>query len=1116
MDIFNIQNLINEGKIVKLSDIDPTKAYLQLGVFQNGNREKGAGNANTYESYAIPISELIPGGGGGGCEVHTITSAEAQILISSDGVIPCDIYVITGVDVNLYGGTTIIVRGEDTNHFTSEGYGLFYNPKYDVNDISYGIYSPFSSFTLSSDPLIPFAPGENILADNGATAIMFGSAFSGMTCYMFITSGDWSTATTVTGQSSGATAPLSTITVKVYNPGDQVIWGGKLWTSITGVSDIYIDQFTLNPGNWSEVPYNINDYNVVLDPIMIDQTTGTIISRTEVAVRNKVTTTPASMAIMGGDNPIRGFQWGNPFTIAMGPVGVGGNVVDRSYFENINWSTKYCYGNTFEDECSIKDVVTIDRPGFQGNNFKSASKMWAGAMIKSNINTCEFYQVSFLNNTFQGGQGYDSHQFYRSHFAETDFSANYTLDCGFSYNFFRGGNFLNNQLIRGSFIECEFSMSNFQQNTLLDSYYSENTHYEDSIISYNQFLLNTTCQYNTFRHTQFSQNLMGSDAVIIENKFESSTVTDNQILSNSSFNYNDVDGTGVANNVFDQTTSFYGNILHNSTVDNNNLTFSQIYFNIFNSQASIQNCAGNAYQMFNNYVAESSLIRVANLGSQTTLHNNRLTQASNIDETIVSTTRVIFSYNTLSNRSVIGSNTYIGVPDIQILGNSLDNVSHISENTIESGLIQDNYLQENSSIRTNQFLNFSTVMKNRVCNNSHIDECNIAGGQILQNFLDQESRIEVLGLENTYITVNRLTQGSAIEETRNTNTILNINGNILEMSCVIYNNDWVLNGGINSNKLYSGSRISDNILNDGVIYENTLNDRGSILNNNVSGEIHNNHLTVECAIKFNTLISGSLINNNMLNVGSFIEDNTLQQSYITSNFVNINSTIYQGQYYFAAIFFNFLYKSEIRVFAQDPTVTTQSEIAFNELSLSSKIIETQNVNQIVKILYNVLNIVGSIQDNIWTNDGFITNNVVSQNSSITGNTLNSGLITHNTLQSQSQILNCVLADTSVIGYSRLQRSNMNALSLTTAAFNITNYDLVNSYLDSWTVVSGSTVSNNVTFTNITITGATLLPNPFSIYENLPEFANNAAALLGGLTFGARYRITGTGSVQIVI
>jgi hypothetical protein len=58
MDIFNIQALIREGRLVGASDINPTTSYLQVGVFQTGNRQSNASNADTYPSYAIPISEI--------------------------------------------------------------------------------------------------------------------------------------------------------------------------------------------------------------------------------------------------------------------------------------------------------------------------------------------------------------------------------------------------------------------------------------------------------------------------------------------------------------------------------------------------------------------------------------------------------------------------------------------------------------------------------------------------------------------------------------------------------------------------------------------------------------------------------------------------------------------------------------------------------------------------------------------------------------------------------------------------------------------------------------------------------------------------------------------------
>lgn len=61
MNIFNVQSLISKGRVAKLTDIDPTKAYVQVGVYQPGNRAIGSGNANTFKECAIPLSEI--GGG---------------------------------------------------------------------------------------------------------------------------------------------------------------------------------------------------------------------------------------------------------------------------------------------------------------------------------------------------------------------------------------------------------------------------------------------------------------------------------------------------------------------------------------------------------------------------------------------------------------------------------------------------------------------------------------------------------------------------------------------------------------------------------------------------------------------------------------------------------------------------------------------------------------------------------------------------------------------------------------------------------------------------------------------------------------------------------------------
>lgn len=83
MDNFKIQSLIAQGDIVTSSDIDPTQSYLQVGVYQQGNRQIGPSNTNTYKSYAIPLSEV---GGGSGPVSQSVVFLKKTIDLTSGAV----------------------------------------------------------------------------------------------------------------------------------------------------------------------------------------------------------------------------------------------------------------------------------------------------------------------------------------------------------------------------------------------------------------------------------------------------------------------------------------------------------------------------------------------------------------------------------------------------------------------------------------------------------------------------------------------------------------------------------------------------------------------------------------------------------------------------------------------------------------------------------------------------------------------------------------------------------------------------------------------------------------------------------------------------------------------
>jgi hypothetical protein len=72
------------------------------------------------------LEELAQSGG----SLVELTYAESISLLAGEEVAEGVRYLITGFDVELYGGTDIIVDGMPNNQFSTSGYGKFYNPNY--------------------------------------------------------------------------------------------------------------------------------------------------------------------------------------------------------------------------------------------------------------------------------------------------------------------------------------------------------------------------------------------------------------------------------------------------------------------------------------------------------------------------------------------------------------------------------------------------------------------------------------------------------------------------------------------------------------------------------------------------------------------------------------------------------------------------------------------------------------------------------------------------------------------------------------------------------------------------------------------------------------------------
>ena len=165
------------------------------------------------------------GGGGGGQIAFTKTKAEIDALIAGNNLVKNALYEITGVHPTLYddgttSGTTVYLRAISGSELEVQGMGKFYNPKYNQSVNGFGIWDNKMYGTLTSIVgQFDYINKEGVTANNGATGLMLAQ---GMIQWV---SGDWSAATSITGDVSSATANISGFVSPSYSIGGKVIWG---------------------------------------------------------------------------------------------------------------------------------------------------------------------------------------------------------------------------------------------------------------------------------------------------------------------------------------------------------------------------------------------------------------------------------------------------------------------------------------------------------------------------------------------------------------------------------------------------------------------------------------------------------------------------------------------------------------------------------------------------------------------------------------------------------------------------------------------------------------------------------------------------------------------------
>ena len=242
------------GKIISLATFDTLGDFPITGIEHILYKAEDTGD---YFSWSLLDFSYIPFGAGGTVDptisyLTTVTTSEANDLISTDDLIPGHFYKLIDAQPELYEGTNVIIQAATTNSFGRTGFGLFYNPNYDKNVEGFGIWSKIASWEVQPNTLIgTFESGEPITGDNNATGLLYGS----LNTNKFIPlTGDWSQTSSITGDINGGTVEIFTggiNTTTVFNPTSGI--SGQVVTITNQTTSTVLISYTSTAGNYLSV-----------------------------------------------------------------------------------------------------------------------------------------------------------------------------------------------------------------------------------------------------------------------------------------------------------------------------------------------------------------------------------------------------------------------------------------------------------------------------------------------------------------------------------------------------------------------------------------------------------------------------------------------------------------------------------------------------------------------------------------------------------------------------------------------------------------------------------------------------------------------------------------------
>ena len=1003
-----------------------------------------------------------------------VTKNELVSLVITSSLIPGYFYIIEGVDVDLYGGTTIILEAVSNNKLSDYGSGIFYNPKYDQSIDGYGIWTRLMTPVFNSISGGSFQYGETVVSDSGDTATFIGDEL------LEWVNGQWSGSLLITGLTSGVEASIESYSRPNYVLNDRVIWGGKHWLNLGGI--ITNEVISTGDGTSSYSGYtNVSP----IGPLTFSITT---------SVEDFADDGSGNLTGTGGGTGTVDYDLGLWSITAFTSVGSGssitssyiatpvGNYVDKYTlnsiwfeidYDSINYNIvideiRYDYTNdkityrkdSFGNEVSCNYQVIsqfeIDTPNGLGNPIKdfqwgNNQTNWGvtpGLYLFNDVPSTSDNIDDGGNNLFDVGNTLNSENFTQIPYTHTQMTnppinllnpageVNYSMDgvvlSGDSYFGVSSEYFTN--LYPGLFVMVAYgtNVDNFyidgsvgaDCNGDLDDYQNTYTGYSTTYTAYIKRYFNNTDLEPSNNHII----IVDSDGTGITHDFTSGGCdSDYDSLSGlTGSNVNKVyyllmsqfPNEKISDEQIDEVVNVFLTLVDNQTIGDSLTALNNNYVNITSLFPNYETL--DKFGIMNNKVVDSYMDCLNFVGGH--IWNNNLVQNS------------IFANNTFSP---------IREP-------------YFSDNNLSiNSVFDDNIFSSNSFVTRNTFINSEIGVNNFVGYDG--------GYSQLSSNLFEYSIMTGNGLHNSSIVSNEIKLSSSL----NSNSLIDSD---LEFNTVsnesTLNQNILINSFISNNKLSQNSSVNLNDLADSTIQHNNIEH---------SSNISSNFFVDNGSIEFNLVSYESSLNNNSLISNSFIQNNDVtQNSQILLNSGYTNSYIQTNKLFYSFVSGNNLNDS---CFIQENILTNYSEITSNNL-INSSFISNNEINNESYILDNQI-LLGSEFIQNYLNSSYIYDNVssastISRNScnvlsEIYLNNLTSSNIWKNKIDIESSVYNGNFVSSS-FSYNSLKNTTIDLLSsclIDTKVITKTNFSdsVVDDISENSTVIY-DTYSKNV-FTNST-------------------------------------------------